>query len=104
MNRRPLPVCVVVAAVISCTAQSPIGPTLTGSTISTAPALTSIPITAAATNVAVGSTLQLTATPSDQKGAPISATVTWSSARTSVATVIATTGLVTGVANGLAII
>ena len=54
--------------------------------------------------VAVGSTVQLTASPQDQSGNAIAATVTWSSSATSVATVDQSSGLVRGVAMGTATI
>lgn len=63
--------------------------------------LTSVAVTAPSTAVNVGATVQLTATPKDQNGSPIAATVTWSSGATSVATV-SSSGLVTGVAAGTA--
>lgn len=52
---------------------------------------------------AVGETVQLTATPRNSAGAPVSATVTWSSTNTGVATV-SSTGLVTATGFGSAII
>ena len=67
-----------------------------------APVLTSITIGGGA-SVVVGQTLQLTASPKDQAGNAFTATVIWSSAATSIATVNSA-GLVTGVAVGTAVI
>ena len=67
------------------------------------PVLTSVQIVAPAGTITVGATLQLTANPKDQNGNAISATVTWSSSSSGVATVTAT-GLVTGFAVGVATI
>ncbi len=66
------------------------------------PVLTTISLTGG-TTVAVGSTLTLIASPRDQNGNAIAATVTWSSGATNVATVTSS-GVVTGVAPGSAII
>jgi plastocyanin len=67
-----------------------------------APVLTTITISGGGTVVA-GLTLQLTASPKDQAGNAIAATITWSSGATGIATV-SNTGLVTGVAVGTAVI
>lgn len=65
-------------------------------------ALTSVAISGGA-SVTAGQTLQLAASPKDQNGNTIaSATVAWSSNATSIATVNATSGLVTGVSAGAA--
>ncbi len=65
--------------------------------------LTSVVVSGPATTVSTGATLQLTASPKNQNGNPISgATVTWSSNATGVAAVAAATGLVTGVSTGTA--
>jgi len=64
--------------------------------------LTTIAISGGTTVVAA-STLQLTASPKDQNGNAIAATITWSSNATGVAAV-SNTGLVTGVAAGSAVI
>ena len=71
-------------------------------TVTPAPALvlTTIAISGG-TSVVAGSTLQLTASPRDQNGNPIAATITWASSTTGVATVNGN-GLVTGVAAGTA--
>lgn len=62
----------------------------------------SVTVTPASTSVLVGTTVQLTATPKDSNGNPLSGqTITWGSSTTAVATVSAT-GLVTGVAAGSA--
>ena len=66
------------------------------------PALTSIAVSGGP-SVAVGATLQLTATPRDQNGNAIAATIAWVSGSPSVATVNAA-GTVTGVAAGTATI
>jgi uncharacterized protein YjdB len=64
----------------------------------------SVSVTPAAATVAVGQTVQLTATPLDANGAPLSGrVVTWASTNIAVATVAAG-GLVTGVAPGNATI
>ncbi len=67
-------------------------------------ALTSIAITPNPASVAVGATVQFTATGtySDASTADITTLVAWSSAPTSTATIGASTGLATGVANGTA--
>lgn len=59
------------------------------------PVLTSIDITPTSAEVAVGSTQGFTATPKDQYGNPISATITWSSTNTSRGTVNPTSGTTT---------
>ena len=64
------------------------------------PVLTTISLTGG-TTVAVGSTITLIASPRDQNGNAIAATVTWSSGATSVAAV-SSSGLVAGVAAGSA--
>ena len=66
------------------------------------PVLTTISLTGG-TTVAVGSTLTLIASPRDQNGNAIAATVTWSSSPTTIAAV-SSSGVVTGVAPGTAII
>jgi galactose oxidase len=64
----------------------------------------SVEVTPAAPNVDAGSTVQLTATPKDTAGQPLSGrSVTWSSADPQVATV-SSAGLVTGVTSGLVVI
>ena len=65
--------------------------------------LTSVPVTPATQSIAPGASASLVASPKDQNGNPISATVTWSSSATSVATVSAT-GSVSGVSAGTATI
>jgi len=68
------------------------------------PPVASVSVTPTSATVPVGSTLQLTATPKDATGSPLTGrTVTWASSNTSVATVSAT-GLVTGQVAGTAII
>lgn len=74
---------------------SPTGPTQN-------PVLTSISVSGG-TTLAVGTTLSLVASPKDQKGGAIGATIAWSSSAASVATV-SNTGLVTGIAAGAAVI
>lgn len=68
-----------------------------------APVLTSVRVTPASPAVAVGGTLQLTATPLDQAGQPMAGVpaASWSTSDAARATVSAT-GLVTGVAAGTA--
>ena len=68
-------------------------------TITAAPVLTSVTINASSSTVAVGSTLQFSASPKDQFGNAIASTLTWSSSVLAKAT-ISNTGLVTGVAAG----
>ena len=68
------------------------------------PSLTSINLPAPSANVAVGSTLQLTAAPVDQSGNAFSTTLAWSSSNTAAATVAPASGLVTGVSNGVSVI
>jgi WD40 repeat protein len=74
-------------------------------TVTAAPApVTSVEVTPASPTVAAGSSVQLTATPKDGAGQPLTGrTVTWASGGPQVATVSGT-GLVTGVAAGLAVI
>jgi|SRR5579862_1490399 len=78
------------------------GSTSPGST--STPVLTSIALAAPAAAIAAGATVQLTATPLDQNGGAFSATVNWSSSNLAVATVNSSTGLVSGVSAGLAVI
>ncbi|MDD4414491.1 MAG: Ig-like domain-containing protein [Oscillospiraceae bacterium] len=85
--------------------------TVTGTslvTVSAAPptlVLTSVTVSPATASINVGATQQLTANPLDQNlGAFAGATITWSSSNSAIASVDATTGLVTGVAGGSAII
>jgi len=66
-------------------------------------AVASVAVTPASASVAVGSTVQLTATPKDAQGNPVSSPVTWASDKSAVATVSGS-GLVTGVAAGSATI
>ena len=63
------------------------------------PVLTSVTISAASSSVAVNGTLQFTASPKDQNGNAIAATLTWNSSVPANAT-ISNSGLVTGVAVG----
>ncbi len=64
------------------------------------PVLTSITVSATSATVQVGNTLQLTASPRDQNGAPITTgSLAWTSSNTSIATVNST-GLVTARASG----
>ncbi len=68
--------------------------------VQTTPVLTTVMVTPATASVATGGdTLQLTASPKDQFGNAISATVTFSSSNPAMATVN-NSGLVTGVASG----
>src|SRR5205085_12411481 len=73
------------------------------------PILTNVPVatvevTPPSASVQAGQTVQLTATPKDANGAPLSGrTVTWSSSNTAVATV-SNGGLVSGVTPGSATI
>src|SRR5438094_582144 len=68
------------------------------------PAVASVDVTPPSASVQAGQTVQLTATPKDANGAPLSGrTVTWSSSNTSVATV-SNSGLVSGVTPGTATI
>ena len=68
-------------------------------TVTAHPVLTSVSVSAASTSLVAGTTLQLIASPKDQNGAAVAATVTWGSSAQGVATVSAS-GLVTGVAVG----
>ena len=64
------------------------------------PAVASVDVTPPSASVQAGQTVQLTATPKDANGAPLSGrTVTWSSSNTSIAAV-STSGLVSGVTPG----
>src|SRR5437867_11914050 len=68
------------------------------------PAVASVDVTPPSASVQAGQTVQLTATPKDANGAPLSGrTVTWSSSNTTVATV-SNSGLVSGVTPGTATI
>src|SRR5262245_21265206 len=75
---------------VACSDDDPAGP---GATVA------SITVDAPASFLGVGETLQLTATPRDDSGAPVSADVAWSTDDAGVATVDAS-GLVHGVALG----
>ncbi len=71
-----------------------------GSSATATETVAAVSITPTSASVAAGSTQQLTATPLDQSGSPITGrTITWSSAEPGVATV-SSTGLVTGVTAG----
>lgn len=63
------------------------------------PVLTTITVTPATATVIVGNTRAFTASPKDQNGNPISATITWASSNTTVAT-IDSTGVLTAVLAG----
>ncbi|MCZ7400949.1 MAG: Ig-like domain-containing protein [Candidatus Methanoperedens sp.] len=63
------------------------------------PVLTSITVSPASASVVVGNTQTFTASPRDQFGNPINATVTWSSSNTGVGT-ITSTGVFTAIAAG----
>jgi hypothetical protein len=66
----------------------------------TAEPVASVEVAPSSASIAVGGTVQLTATPKDAGGQPLTGrTITWASNATGVATV-STTGLVTGVAAG----
>ena len=67
------------------------------------PTLTSVSVTPVTSSIMVGESKQLQASTLDQNGSPISATVTYSSNNTSVASVNSA-GLVNGVSNGIATI
>ena len=72
-------------------------------TVTTVPVAT-VTVSPATASVAAGATVQLTATPKDASGAPLTGrTVTWASSAAAVATVSGS-GLVTGVAAGTATI
>src|SRR5207247_2865652 len=72
-------------------------------TVSTVP-VASVSVSPASAALPVGQTVQLTATPQDANGNPLSGrTVSWASSNTSVATV-SSSGLVTGEAAGSATI
>ena len=76
-----------------------LGPLETTPTPSTTPILTSVTIAPSASSIIIGGTVQLTSTPKDQNGTTISATTTYTSSNTALATVN-TSGLVTGVTSG----
>ena len=83
--------------------------TKTGTSVITvtaaAPVLTTVNVTPPTASINPGATRQLTASPLDQNGAAFAgATIAWSSNNGPVATVNATTGLVTGVSVGTATI
>jgi plastocyanin len=63
--------------------------------------LASLGLSAPGNTLAIGGTMQLTASPKDQNGSPYSATLTWTSGSNFVATMSAS-GLVTGIAGGQA--
>jgi len=72
---------------------------------STTPVLTSVSVVTASSSIVIGGTSQLAATPKDQNGALfVGATTTFTSGTPAVATVNSTTGLVTGVSAGTAVI
>ena len=87
------------------TAQAKVTVTVTGGTGPTTPRLSSVAI-GGGTSVAAGGTLNLTATAYDTNNAQISSGVTfsWSSGNTAVATVNPSSGQVTGVSAGTAVI
>jgi plastocyanin len=77
-----------------------------GVTTGPTPVFSSVAVTPVAPTVSVGGTTTLTATAKDQTGATFSGAPapTWSSSNTVAATVDATTGVVSGIANGSSII
>lgn len=81
---------------------APGGNTNTGG--NTSQAIASVAITGSVTTVAVGSSVTLAATALNASGSPVSASFSWSSNNTGVATVGASTGVVTGVSAGSATI
>ncbi|MEO8880857.1 MAG: Ig-like domain-containing protein [Gemmatimonadaceae bacterium] len=85
------------ASILACGGSGGTGP---------APVFSSVAVAPSSPNVAVGATTALTATAKDQNGAVFSGAMgaTWSSATPAVATVDATTGIVSGVANGSSVI
>ena len=86
------------AVMVSCSGGGSDAPTTPPPT----PVLTTISLTGG-TTVAVGSTITLIASPRDQNGNAIAATVSWASNATTIA-IVSSSGVVTGVAPGLAII
>ena len=88
-----------VLATLSCGGEAPTDTTPPPAT----PVLSSIAVTATSATLPIGGTLQLTATPRDQFGRSMSATLTWTSGTTSVASVSAF-GVVSGVSAGSATI
>jgi len=68
--------------------------------VGAAPYLTTITLSPTSTNLTINATKQLTVNATDQSNHSITTTVTYTSSNTSVATVNATTGLVTAVAIG----
>jgi len=68
--------------------------------ISSVPALTTIAISPVSASIAAGSIQIFTATPKDQNGNAIAATVTWSSSNTSVGTISSSTGVFTALKAG----
>lgn len=91
------------SATISATSEGVVGTSTVTVTASAAP-VASVEVTPALANIAVGGTVQMTATPKDASGQPLSGrTITWGSAPSGVATVSGS-GLVTGVGAGTATI
>jgi len=89
------------SATISATSEGVVGTSSVTVTASAAP-VASVEVTPGSVNLAVGGTVQLTATPKDAAGQPLSGrAITWGSDATGVATVSGS-GLVTGVGAGLA--
>ncbi|MEZ4585666.1 MAG: Ig-like domain-containing protein [Gemmatimonadales bacterium] len=91
MSRRVLPALAVIGALAACGDGG----------VEPGPTVASVSVMPASVSLAPGGTAQLTATASDSRGSPVSATVAWSSNATGVATV-STSGLVTAVGAGTA--
>src|SRR5213594_2783041 len=87
---------VLASAVLACTERS------TGITVGSVP-VASVTVAPSSAIITVGQTLQLTATPKNASGNPLTGVVTWVSSAPAVATVDAS-GLVTGVGAGPATI
>src|SRR6266700_6038476 len=91
------------SATITATSEGQSGTSAITVTVATVP-VASVTVTPSSATILVGATVQLTATPKDSAGNPLSgATVTWASSGTAVATVSAS-GLVTGKTAGSATI
>lgn len=91
------------SATISATSEGKVGTSSITVTATAAP-VASVDVTPGAADILVGGTVQLTATPKDVNGQPLTGrTITWGSGNVAVATV-STTGLVTGVGAGSATI
>ncbi|HKE90007.1 MAG TPA: Ig-like domain-containing protein, partial [Gemmatimonadales bacterium] len=91
------------SATISATSEGVTG-TSSIAVVATAEPVASVEVTPGSSNIVVGGTVQLTATPKDGKGQPLTGrTITWATNASLIATV-SSSGLVAGVATGTATI